>query len=1014
PLRSRLSPSVTVLRYSSTTKTDNNEAKTDLNDDKTESFGSGSENKSLLDNLSVLGVDVQMAQRRQPGVFRRIHTNEQGLINFLEQKGASRDIIASIISRFPRAITRSEDHLEERWRLWRSIFNSDDEVVMILNRSPESFFRSSDNGNLEKNIHYLSSLGIKPKDLHRLLTMAPRIFSNTLALNRTMVELLENVCMSLGGTDSKKFARTVISRNVYILIRSTKRVNSNIEFLLRSLELSDEEALKLFQGHGAKILDLSHENMKTNFRNLQLKLKSLRCSQGQVREIILNYAPILFFSSDTLNQKLDCLTEGGINIRSIIEKPKLLDYSVTTLKQRLNDLQQLGYDFKVNGISVLDLSNKRFKSKLEKLRELGVMEGGDVNSTESGTLQATDRGEAALKIQYVTNKEKFYEFLAAGLKSEKAEDEKISGEAPVDGAEEPSREPETKKRKLDGNEQTQEKKKRRGQNKSRPHLKPHSYEERRLCPSVIQESERKCFYGEKCKFIHDVADYMSTKPADLGDSCYLYDTFGRCPYGVACRFAKAHTGPDYKNLVNEELCKSLARAKTVRNNLDKDLQKRLRKRQVSFKRSDNFLKIISAGKNQNKKLTGSENTPVEAGQEEEGRQSADKQEDPAAELKAEESSMKPPPVKTIGPLTDDDLIKLRPCEKKQVDFREKLYLAPLTTCGNLPFRRLCKRFGADITCGEMAMCTNLLQGQTSEWALLKRHHTEDIFGVQLEGCFPDTMTRCAELLNHNIDVDFVDINSGCPIDLVYKKGGGCGLMARTNKFEQIIRGMNSVLDVPLTVKIRTGVQQSCNIAHKLIPELKKWGVSMITLHGRSREQRYTKLADWRYIDTCSKLAAPVPLFGNGDILTYEDAMRARETGVSGIMVARGALIKPWLFTEIKEQRHWDISSSERFQILQDFTHFGLEHWGSDTQGVEKTRNFLLEWLSFTCRYIPVGLLERVQKINERPPYYLGRDYLETLMASQHVDDWIRISEMLLGPVPKNFSFLPKHKANSYK
>ncbi|GAA6076267.1 tRNA-dihydrouridine(47) synthase [NAD(P)(+)]-like isoform X1, partial [Tachysurus ichikawai] len=102
--------------------------------------------------------------------------------------------------------------------------------------------------------------------------------------------------------------------------------------------------------------------------------------------------------------------------------------------------------------------------------------------------------------------------------------------------------------------------------------------------------------------------------------------------------------------------------------------------------------------------------------------------------------------------------------------------------------------------------------------------------------------------------------------LSHCSGGGCGLMARTNKFQQIVRGMHSVLDVPLTVKIRTGVQQNCNIAHKLIPELKKWGVSMITLHGRSREQRYTKLADWSYIDTCSKLSAPVPLFGN--VLIY--------------------------------------------------------------------------------------------------------------------------------------------------
>ncbi|XP_076862751.1 tRNA-dihydrouridine(47) synthase [NAD(P)(+)]-like isoform X2 [Brachyhypopomus gauderio] len=553
----------------------------------------------------------------------------------------------------------------------------------------------------------------------------------------------------------------------------------------------------------------------------------------------------------------------------------------------------------------------------------------------------------------------------------------------------------------------------RGQNKSRPHMKPQSYDSRRLCPSLVQERVNACFFGEKCKFIHDVTDYMSTKPADLGERCYLFDTFGRCSYGITCRFARAHTGPDFKNMVNEELCKMTM--EMVRNSLDKDLQRRLRKRQVTFTRSETYLKSIRAGNNRGGptgKTMGPEHHSPEAVVKEVGQQ---EQEPSAGALHVEGSVTHPCPGKTIGPLTDADVIKLRPCERKQVDFRDKLYLAPLTTCGNLPFRRVCKQFGADITCGEMAMCTNLLQGQASEWALLKRHHTEDLFGVQLEGCFPDTMTRCAELLNENIDVDFVDINSGCPIDLVYKKGGGCGLMTRTNRFEQIVRGMNSVLDVPLTVKIRTGVQQNCNIAHKLIPDLKKWGVSLITLHGRSREQRYTKMADWDYISSCSKLASPVPLFGNGDILSYEDAMKARETGVSGIMLARGALIKPWLFTEIKERRHWDISSHERLDVLRDFTHYGLEHWGSDTQGVEKTRTFLLEWLSFTCRYIPVGLLEHLpQKINERPPYYMGRDYLETLMASQHVDDWVKISEMLLGPVPKNFSFLPKHKANAYK
>ncbi|XP_066525035.1 tRNA-dihydrouridine(47) synthase [NAD(P)(+)]-like [Hoplias malabaricus] len=641
--------------------------------------------------------------------------------------------------------------------------------------------------------------------------------------------------------------------------------------------------------------------------------------------------------------------------------------------------------------------------------------------TENTAATHTEKGEAALKSQYITTREKFHHFLETEGKSET--DGEKPAEAPTEGtngaSEEPTGEPESKKRKIEDEteESKRDKKKFKGQNKSRPHMKPNSYDDRRLCPSVTQD--RKCFYGDKCKFIHDVADYMSTKPADLGERCFLYDTFGRCMYGITCRFSGAHTGPNFTNLVNEELYKTHRQNEMVRNNLDKDLQRRLRKRQVAFSRSETYLKSIGAAKGKggpNGKKAGSEsnNLPAEAVKEE--KQAVSEQKDTAvADMKTEDVKTQAPLVKTVGPLTDADIIRLRPSEKKQVDFRDKLYLAPLTTCGNLPFRRVCKRFGADITCGEMAMCTNLLQGQSSEWALLKRHHTEDLFGVQLEGCFPDTMTRCAELLNQNIDVDFVDINSGCPIDLVYKKGGGCGLMTRMNKFEQIVRGMDSVLDVPLTVKIRTGVQQNCNIAHKLIPEMKKWGVSLITLHGRSREQRYTKIADWDYINTCSKLADPIPLFGNGDILSYEDALKARETGVSGIMVARGALIKPWIFTEIKERRHWDISSGERLDILRDFTNFGMEHWGSDTQGVEKTRTFLLEWLSFTCRYIPVGLLERVpQKINERPPFYLGRDYLETLMASQHVGDWIKISEMLLGPVPKNFSFLPKHKANAYK
>ncbi|XP_014115792.1 PREDICTED: tRNA-dihydrouridine(47) synthase [NAD(P)(+)]-like [Pseudopodoces humilis] len=652
-------------------------------------------------------------------------------------------------------------------------------------------------------------------------------------------------------------------------------------------------------------------------------------------------------------------------------------------------------------------------------------------------------GVAPVRARFLTSKEQFHAYLRAGGEEEEEEkEEKEEEQVSSAQSEPPAKRVKAEELGQDGESQGKageeekerpEKKRARGQNKSRPCMKPNCYEQSRLCPSVTQGCGGQCHFGPRCRFLHDVSEYLAAKPADLGQRCVLFDTFGRCPYGVTCRFGQAHLGDGHQNLVNAALAQQWEGKLLVRNGLSKELQQQLRKRKFTFRKAEEFLRGLHGGKggkarggstevsNCTAPQEGLGDSPVlqEQGEDPkpgdlEGSRGAEGAPEPEA-LQNSRGAEGAPSIPTLGPLTDEDITKLRPCEKKKLEIQGKLYLAPLTTCGNLPFRRICKRFGADVTCGEMAVCTNLLQGQSSEWALLKRHHTEDIFGVQLEGAFPDTMTKCAELLNRTIDVDFVDINVGCPIDLVYKKGGGCALMTRSNKFEQIVRGMNSVLDVPLTVKIRTGVQEKVNVAHKIIPRIREWGASMVTLHGRSREQRYTRSADWEYIAECARIASPMPLFGNGDILSYEDANRAMQMGVSGIMIARGALIKPWLFTEIKEQRHWDISSSERFDILKDFTNYGLEHWGSDTQGVEKTRKFLLEWLSFLCRYIPVGLLEYLpQRINERPPYYLGRDYLETLMASQNVDDWIKISELLLGPVPPSFTFLPKHKANSYR
>lgn len=334
---------------------------------KSEAQGPGHENESLLENLTVLGVDVRMVRRRQPGVLKRSVTNEHGLMHFLQSKGASREMVASIISRFPRAITRSGEHLEQRWELWRRVFKSDGEIVNILARSPESFFRSSDNGNLKKNIVFLGSLGLSSKDLYRLLTTAPRTFSNSLELNQQMVELLREVCLSLGGKDPDQFVRAIISRNSYVLIRSTKRIKGNVSFLQDTLGLSSSKLLELLQGQGAEVLDLSNEYLLNNFRDIQQKLLSQGCSQDDVKTLIIKYPPVLFISRENLRNKIDCLQDGGINIKQIIQKPKVLEFSIDNLKRRLKELQEIAYDFEKNGIGILDSSQRRFDAKLLRL-----------------------------------------------------------------------------------------------------------------------------------------------------------------------------------------------------------------------------------------------------------------------------------------------------------------------------------------------------------------------------------------------------------------------------------------------------------------------------------------------------------------------------------------------------------------------------------------------------------------------------------------------------------------------
>jgi len=315
------------------------------------------------------------------------------------------------------------------------------------------------------------------------------------------------------------------------------------------------------------------------------------------------------------------------------------------------------------------------------------------------------------------------------------------------------------------------KKKGRGQNKKRPRdFRPVN----KFCQAVLQGKE--CPFENSCKFSHDLKEAAATRPPDIVEvegGCPNYNLKGFCEYGVRCRVGANHVNlATGQTFVNEDVTPP----PPIMNVLSRDLQNQLKKKKYPFK----------------------------------CKRFNDKSKDEEEEKKEPTTDFTPLPEK-----------------RKLIDFRNRVYVAPLTTVGNLPFRRIMKKFGADITCGEMAVATNLLDGRTSEWALLKRHPDEDVFGVQIAAGFPDQFTRVCEVLEAHTTVDFVDLNLGCPLELICKKGGGASLMKRDKKLKACLEGITSTLSCPITIKMRTGWEEGNPFAHELVPKIQSWGLDGI-------------------------------------------------------------------------------------------------------------------------------------------------------------------------------------------
>ncbi|CAK9435633.1 uncharacterized protein LODBEIA_P03600 [Lodderomyces beijingensis] len=543
-------------------------------------------------------------------------------------------------------------------------------------------------------------------------------------------------------------------------------------------------------------------------------------------------------------------------------------------------------------------------------------------------------------------------------------------------------------------------KKNRGQNKNRDLRQ--KKDTVKLCVSMIDpdDSETGCVAGgaEHCKFSHDLQEFLNAKSEDIDGVCPVFEALGYCPTGMKCRWLKSHFNRETNKLVKDLEKLAIAKKENFEvNKIDRDSKIALQRKKFSFDISAPVIEYLES--------------------------KIQKDDDPHRETRKEnEAAFVEQPYKIA--------------EKKKIDLRGAKIVSPLTTVGNLPYRRLMKSLGADVTYSEMALSKPLMEGHQPEWALPKAHISEyPGFGVQIASSRHWAAAKASEALYKTCPyISELNLNCGCPIDLLFKQGQGSALLDQPPRLVRIVKAMNaSSGDIPVTIKIRTGVKENKNTAVNLVERvLSETQVAAITLHGRSRQQRYTKEADWEYIGQVGKVVQawndkrdedkdgrdtnPIWFVGNGDVYSHVDWYNGTNTeGVDSVMVARGALIKPWIFEEVEAQQYLDKSSSERLAMLEKFAKFAIEHWGSDEYGVGNARRFMCEFLSFTHRYIPVGILERLPpKLNERPPKWIGRNDLETLLASSDYKDWIKITEMFLGKANDEFRFVPKHKSSAYE
>ena len=265
-----------------------------------------------------------------------------------------------------------------------------------------------------------------------------------------------------------------------------------------------------------------------------------------------------------------------------------------------------------------------------------------------------------------------------------------------------------------------------------------------------------------------------------------------------------------------------------------------------------------------------------------------------------------------------------------------MYLAPMAGVSESPFRRLCRRFGADVVVTEFLSAEGIRRENQATLDKLRFGADERPIGVQIFGADPTAMGEAARLVTDVFEPEFIDINFGCPVKKVVRRNGGSGCLKDLNLVESVIKSVSAGTHLPVTVKIRSGWSEEMRDPVAIARRCQDAGARVLALHPRTRTQMYSGNARWEEIAAVVQ-ALEIPVIGNGDIKTAEDAVRMqRETKCAAVMIARGSFGQPWIFDQTRallegKPRPVAPSIERRFEIALDHARMA-EAYEADPRG----------------------------------------------------------------------------------